>query len=113
MRRLAVALLLLALAGCGAHVATEDLPVVPEVQTEDFLPAVHEQLDRLRNAMNRKPRKAAAAGKLGMAYMAYRQYEAAAVALERARLLQPRKWQWQYLRAVALQSSALTSSPAT
>lgn len=102
LRPLAIVLLAVGLAGCGARVDTDALPEIPEVQTADFLPAVREQLHELRNAVASKPRSGTAAGKLGMAFMAYRQYEAAAAAFERAQLLQPRKWQWQYLRAIVL-----------
>lgn len=102
LRALLVLSLSATLAGCGAGVPTEALPAIIDVPTADFLPAVQEQLDTLREAVERKPRSAAAAGNLGMAYMAYHQYDAAAAALERARLLQPGKWHWPYLCAIAL-----------
>ena len=93
MKPVVVVLLVTAmLSGC-ARVATGDLPKIPPVPLDSVLPAVHEQLTRLRNAVERKPRSAAAAGRLGMAYLVYRQREAAAVAFERARLLRPAKWQ--------------------
>ncbi|MBT8447769.1 MAG: tetratricopeptide repeat protein [Gammaproteobacteria bacterium] len=102
--RFAAAGLLLAslLGACAPGVPTSELPTLPPVSTDSFLPAVAGQLGALTEAVIADPRSAGKAGRLGMAYLAYRQDYVAEAALRRAVLLQPRSFEWQYYHAEAL-----------
>ncbi len=99
----AAGLLLTSLLGaCAPGVPTSELPELPAVSTDSFLPAVTRQLDALTEAVVADPRSAPKAGRLGMAYLAYRQDYAAEAALHRAVLLQPGSFEWRYYQAEAL-----------
>lgn len=90
------------LIACDPNTSQIELPVLPPVATDSFLPTVSDQLLALQNAVDEDPRNADKTGHLGMAYLAYRQDHAAEVALERAGLLQPQKFEWSYYHAEAL-----------
>ena len=90
------------LTGCGPSVTVGELPALPSVPTEHFLAAVGDQLESLAAAVAEDPLSGKKTGRLGMAYLAYQLDDAAEVALRRARLLQPRKFEWMYYHAEAL-----------
>lgn len=74
------------------------IPVVGEDQTSVDA-AVREQIDQARESLEAAPRDARANGHLGMLYELYQSPDAALVCYERASLLDPQSFEWQYLLA--------------
>ena len=88
---------LLLLAGCRHGPA---LPELPQPQVQGLLPAVADQIEGALKEAQAKPRDPAANGQLGMTLHAYRQFDAAAVCYQRARLLEPGVFRWRYYLAL-------------
>ncbi len=86
-----------ALAGCGQGARVSDLPPVPEIDTERYLPVIQQQLTTAMTRVEKSPGKAEANGKLGMLLYAYEQYDSAAIMFDRAGALKPRAFEWHYL----------------
>lgn len=100
-------LLLLAaisLAACGKDT---DIPLLPDVATDQFDSAVQQQLDAaLDDAANHRD-DARINGQLGMVLQAYDQQRAAADAYTIARHLQPDEFRWPYYHGIALTALGL------
>ncbi|MBI1895830.1 MAG: tetratricopeptide repeat protein [Acidobacteria bacterium] len=72
-------------------------PPLPEIRTEQFLPAVRDRIRQVHEAARQNPRDAGAAGRLGMALQAHDQLDAAAQCYRRARYLDHGSYEWPYL----------------
>jgi tetratricopeptide (TPR) repeat protein len=91
----------LALCAQGQTAAPARLPRVPEVKAANFLPAIRAQIEQAGQAARAHPLDAKAAGALAMTLHAYQQYDAAVQAYSRANALEPRDFDWLYLRGAA------------
>lgn len=78
---------------------TNDLPALPNLSLQNFLPAVREQVQKAYDAVVAHPRDSAANGELGMVLQAYSELQGAEVAYRRARLLAPSHFDWIYYLA--------------
>jgi tetratricopeptide (TPR) repeat protein len=78
-----------------------DLPELPVVVLDDFLPRVQQQIGDATAIVENDPGNGAEAGRLGMIYQSYNLHRAAIACYARARLLEPGVFQWAYLQALA------------
>ncbi len=92
LHRNAVAIVLL-LNGCHS---AGPLPAVPELSTASFLPAIRQEVEAALAAAKARPGDAAATGRLGMVLQAHNQFETARRCYQRASLMEPRNFDWQY-----------------
>lgn len=90
----------LALTGCSTGLIKPKLPELREPISDKFLPAVREEIDNAYRAVKANPRDPGANGRLGMVLHAYGQNQAAAVAYDRAEILEPEAFRWRYYRGV-------------
>ena len=79
-----------------------DLPPLLPVATDNFLPAVQQQISDATRAVEKRPGNADVNGELGMILAAYRQHSAAARSFERARLLDDDEFRWAYYHGMVL-----------
>jgi tetratricopeptide (TPR) repeat protein len=82
---------------CAFWLSAFDLPDLPQVNTADFLPVIRTQIERAEAKARAHPRAAKATGALAMTLHAYQQYDAAALAYLRAKILEPQNFDWPYL----------------
>src|SRR4026208_790254 len=69
---------------------------IPQIEQEEFEPAVGKQMRQAYEEARRKPDDAEAAGRLGMILQCYGKYEPAEICYRRARALAPRSFRWAY-----------------
>ncbi len=69
---------------------------IPQIEQEEFEPAVGKQIRHAYEEARRKPDDAEAAGRLGMILQCYGKYESAGMCYRRARALAPRSFRWAY-----------------
>ncbi len=100
---LAALLSLLSLSGCEPQVPLGELPELPRINLEGYLPAVAQQIQRAQDAVSDKPGSAEANGRLGMLYRVYRDYEVAEIAFRRARMLALWEVDWIYYHGETLE----------
>lgn len=101
--RVAVLLLIVA-AGACSRVTVDQLPPVPAVQTDKFLPGVANQLDAAFAQVRAHPTNVHANAELAKMLQTYRQFVSAQTMYQRVRLLDPDNFEWRYLHAVVLQA---------
>jgi tetratricopeptide (TPR) repeat protein len=82
------------------------LPPLPEVSTASFLPAIRQAVDSAVADAKARPNDAAAVGRLGMTLHAHQQLAAARICYQRAALLDPGNFDWQYYFAVVSEGQA-------
>ena len=89
---------LLALAACGWNPLSrrEPLPEIPQPDTEGFLPAIKEEIEKLYEEAKARPDDAEAVGELGMLLHAHRQNSTAELCYRRAAALAPKEFKWRY-----------------
>ncbi|MFK8014916.1 MAG: tetratricopeptide repeat protein [Gammaproteobacteria bacterium] len=92
------------LIACGPSVDMATLPVVPDVNIEEFEPAVREQVRAAREQLAQRPDSASVNGELGMMYRTYRRFDAARALFVRARALAPREEKWIYYHGELLEN---------
>src|ERR1700730_10717022 len=92
LHRNAVAIVLL-LNGCHS---AGPLPALPEISTPSFLSAIRPEVEAALAAARARPDDAAGAGRLGMVLQAHNQFETARHCYQRASLMEPRNFDWQY-----------------
>ncbi len=80
--------------------STSPLPELNKVNTEEFVPAVKDEVERAYQSVQDNPEEAAANGELGMILHAHKQHQAAMVAYRRAHLLAPDEFSWLYLLGI-------------
>ncbi len=99
--RILLILLLLA-AACSRLPGRREapLPELPKLALANFPPATREEIQKALGEAQAKPRDAEAAGRLGMLLQAHEQLEAAEACFERARRLDPNRFQWVYYLGV-------------
>jgi tetratricopeptide (TPR) repeat protein len=81
-----------------ANAQSSRLPELPQVDTSKFLPAIREQIERAESDAGAHAEDARFIGVLAMTLHAYQQYDAAERVYERAHQLEPREFNWLYLR---------------
>ena len=86
-------ILIFLLAGCRSR---PPLPPLPAVATGSFAPAIREAVDKALAEAKAKPDDAGAVGRLGMVLDAHDQRAAARACYQRAALLDPESFDWQY-----------------
>ena len=79
--------------GCSSR---EPLPPLPDVSTASFAPAIRQAVDTALVEAKASPNDAEAIGQLGMLLQAHEQRTAARVCYQRAALLEPSRFEWQY-----------------
>lgn len=84
-----------------------EIPELPQVDTSNFLPPIRAQIEQATAAAKSRPRDAGAIGRLGMILHAYELYEAAGRAYSRARVLEPRNFDWAYLAGASEMAQGL------
>src|SRR5215472_7736156 len=89
--------LVFAFAALCIRVQGQSLPVLPQVDTSGFLPAIRAQVELAERNARERPRDSAVVGTLAMTLHAYQQYNAAERAYTRAHLLDPQNFDWLYL----------------
>ncbi|MEM7081723.1 MAG: tetratricopeptide repeat protein [Pseudomonadota bacterium] len=92
-------MLFVLLAACGPSI---DLPELPAVDTSALLADVADQLDANRARVEKSPGNATLAGRYGLVLATYGRDEAADVAFQRARLLEPDEARWAFYHAFVL-----------
>jgi tetratricopeptide (TPR) repeat protein len=89
------------LAGCN-RVDVSNLPAVPQVRVDDFLPGVQAQLSEAYAQVEKSPASVEANGHLAMLLQTYKQFVAAQTMYARTRMLEPDRFQWAYLHGIVL-----------
>lgn len=79
------------------YAAAQQKPELPHIDTSAFLPAIGTQIQDAEQAARAHSDDPKTVGTFAMTLHAYQQYEAAALAYSRARLLEPRNFDWLYL----------------
>jgi len=88
------------LLGCGgAAPPRESLPPPPEVKLEAFQPTIRGEIEEVLQAVESKPEDPAANAEAAMLLHAHQQNAAAEVYYDRARILEPGRFDWIYLLA--------------
>jgi len=111
--RSALRVLICSLAACAyaQDAKLEDQSALALVNTARFLPAIRAQIEQAEQEARNHPRDAQAAGALAMTLHAYQQYGAAARAYSRAHQLDPKNFDWLYLRgAVQMELGAFDAA---
>ncbi len=101
-RRLVVLYLTIFMLGASTVACStdpSDLPPLPMLSLQNFLPAIRQQLQEAYDAVVIHPRDSAANGKLGMVLQAYGELQGAEIAYRRAHLLAPFHFDWIYYLA--------------
>jgi tetratricopeptide (TPR) repeat protein len=101
-RRFVVLYLTILIPSASAVAFTTDpgnLPPLPKLSVQNFLPAIREQMQQAYDAVVTHPRDPAANGKLGMVLQAYSELRGAEIAYRRAHLLAPSHFEWIYYLA--------------
>lgn len=92
--------MLLAACGSDSHRSTtESAPPVPEVKLDAFQPTIRAEIETAYQAARAAPDDPAAVGELAMLLHAHQQNATAATCYDRARILEPGKFDWVYLLA--------------
>ena len=89
-----VAILLL-LDGCASR-PERDLPDVPRLTIANFRPQIRDRVQKAYEDVRARPKDAEANGRLGMLLQAFSQFESAENCYRRARILDPKRFQWAY-----------------
>jgi tetratricopeptide (TPR) repeat protein len=76
------------------------VPALPVLTLESFPTAARAAIADARREAAARPDDATAVGRLGMVLHAWEQWQSAAIAYERARMLAPRDIEWPYLGAI-------------
>ena len=92
--------LLVGACSSGWFQGTPDLPALPEINMENFLPAVRKAVRKGYEEARRRPEDAMANGRLGMILHAHDQVNAAAICYRRAHLLNPDSFRWVYYQGL-------------
>ncbi len=85
------------LLGCSDRAKLSELPSIPQIDTQRYLPVIQEQINNAFAEVEESPGKAAANAHLGSLMLTYEQYESAAVMFDRAGMLEPNEFRWSYL----------------
>src|SRR5215472_9300282 len=92
-----VAILLLAACSTPSSVRHDrDLPDLPKLTVANFRPQIRDRVQKAYDDVNAKPKDPDANGRMGMLLQAFSQFESAEVCYRRARILDPKKFQWAY-----------------
>ena len=86
---------ILSLAACSAR-HQPDLPDLPKLTIANFRPQIRDRVQKAYEDVKAKPRDPEANGRLGMLLQAFSQFESAERCYERARILDPNRFQWAY-----------------
>ncbi|HKW97440.1 MAG TPA: tetratricopeptide repeat protein [Bryobacteraceae bacterium] len=84
-----------------AHAQSERLPDLPRLNTSHFQPAIRAEIEHAESEAAAHPRDAQEVGTLAMTLHAYQQYAPAVQAYTRAHRLDPKNYDWLYLRGAA------------
>jgi tetratricopeptide (TPR) repeat protein len=88
----------LAIQGCSSRpdAQKEALPSVPKLDLASYRPQLRTPAEKAYQALQAKPSDPDANGKLGMLLHAFEQTESAEICYRRARILDPKRFQWAY-----------------
>src|SRR5580698_5110177 len=78
------------------------VPPVPSVSLDGLDTDVRSAIEKARDEAAAQPKNGQAAGRLGMVLEAHTLYQPAAIAFQRAVLLEPKEFAWRYYLAIAL-----------
>lgn len=98
-----VLVLAVTLASCD-RVDIADLPPIPPVYISNALPDVNAQIQEAVARIELDPADASANGHLAMVLQTYKQFSAAEIIYQRARALDPNRFEWAYLHGVVLRA---------
>ncbi len=87
------------LLGCGGAPPKESLPPQPEVKLEAFQPTIRGEIEKVLRAVESRPEDPDANAEAAMLLHAHQQNAAAEVYYDRARILEPDRFDWVYLLA--------------
>ena len=73
-----------------------DLPALPRLTIANFRPQIRDRVQKAYQDVEAKPRDAEANGRMGMLLQAFSQFESAELCYQRARMLDPKRFQWAY-----------------
>jgi tetratricopeptide (TPR) repeat protein len=93
---LPIVVLAVLLAACQPTPSASDLPALPSLDLDGFVPPVREQIETAIAAVEADPTDATANGELGLVLGAYNFTDAALVAYRRSVMLAPKEGRWAY-----------------
>src|SRR5438045_5018797 len=73
-----------------------DLPDLPTLTIANFRPQIREKVQRAHEDVTARPKDPEINGRLGMLLQAFSQFESAEICYKRARILDPKGFQWAY-----------------
>ena len=73
-----------------------DLPDLPKLVIDKLRPQIRDQVQKAYQDASARPRDVEANGRLGMLLHAFSQFESAELCYRRARILDPKRFQWAY-----------------
>jgi tetratricopeptide (TPR) repeat protein len=73
-----------------------DLPDLPKLNIANFRPQIRDQVQKAYEDVHARPKDAEANGRMGMLLHAFSQFESAELCYQRARILDPHRFQWAY-----------------
>lgn len=79
-----------------SHRQEGNLPDLPRLTIASFRPNIRDQVQKAYQEVEGKPKDPDANGRMGMLLHAFEQYESAEICYRRARILDPRRFQWAY-----------------
>src|SRR5689334_17015510 len=82
--------------GCSTPSRSRDLPDLPRLNFVNFRPQIRQRVLQAYREVEAKPKDPDANGRMGMLLHAFEQYESAELCYRRARILDPRRFQWAY-----------------
>src|ERR1700674_4662500 len=86
---------ILLLGACSAR-HERDLPDLPHLTIANFRPQIRDQVQKAYDDVKARPKDAESHGRLGMLLQAFSQFESAEPCYQRARILDPNRFQWAY-----------------
>lgn len=79
-----------------------DFPDLPRLIFANFRPQIREQVQQAYREVEARPKDPDANGRMGMLLHAFEQYESAELCYRRARILDPKRFQWAYYLGLTL-----------
>ena len=80
----------------SAHHDGRDLPGLPRLTIANFRPQIRDRVQKAYDDVEAKPQDPEANGRMGMLLQAFSQFESAELCYQRARILDPKRFQWAY-----------------
>ena len=75
---------------------SRELPDVPRLTIANFRPQIRDRVQKAYDDVHARPKDAEANGRMGMLLEAFSQFESAEIFYRRARILDPKRFQWAY-----------------